>query len=392
VVAPVTRLRVVLANCAYGDEFKDPDALLARYHSLTGWADALVGAGADSVTVVQRFGREARIRRGGVDYQFIADGESSYPAPWFLGRRVTSVIRGLSPSVVDVKGLVFPAFVRFLRCSLPRQCAIFVRDHGGFNARSLSFRSWRGRAFYRFGLRAADGFLFTSRDQATPWLRASIVASAEAIHEIPEASTDLRSGSHDVPAQRSLPGQPALLWVGRLDANKDPLTVLEGFAGAAPSLPDAQLTMVYGDDVLLGAVEARIAARPALRARVHLRGRMARADLPALYAAADIFVLGSHHEVACFSLIEALSFGAIPIVTDIPPFRVLTDAGRLGALFTPGNADQLAGALRRAASVDLPSQRRRVRAHFDDQLSWQAIGRKALAAYRAAAVARRSAA
>ena len=32
-------------------------------------------------------------------------------------------------------------------------------------------------------------------------------------------------------------GDPAMLWVGRLDANKDPLTVLAGFEQALAAIP-----------------------------------------------------------------------------------------------------------------------------------------------------------
>jgi glycosyltransferase involved in cell wall biosynthesis len=122
---------------------------------------------------------------------------------------------------------------------------------------------------------------------------------------------------------------------------------------------------------------------------VHLRGRVERNALPRLYATADVFVLGSHHEVACFSLIEALSFGVVPVVTDIPPFRRLTGEGRLGALFPPGNAAQLARALERFAGADFASQHHAVRTHFERELSWSAIGPRALEVYRIAAERRR---
>jgi len=181
-----------------------------------------------------------------------------------------------------------------------------------------------------------------------------------------------------------LPGRPALLWVGRLESNKDPLTVLAGFELAVAALPDAALTLVYGDDVLLGDVKDRIGRSDILRGRVHLRGQLDRAELAAVYQGADAFVLGSHREVACFSLIEALSFGLSPFVTDIPPFRVLTDGGRLGGLFTPGRPEELAGVLARLAEGDFAARRAAVRAYFERELSWRVLGRRALAIYEAA--------
>src|SRR5262249_31258042 len=131
-------------------------------------------------------------------------------------------------------------------------------------------------------------------------------------------------------------------------------------------------------------------ARPQLRARIQLRGRVDRRALPALYRSADVFVLGSHREVACFSLIEALSFGVTPVVTDIPPFRALTDGGRVGALFRPGDPGALAAGIARVSAGDRPGRRASVRAHFDRALSWAAIGAQALEAYRSAAGGRRA--
>jgi len=324
------RLAITVASCPYDPDERDPDAMLARSHPMTGWATALVEAGAGPVSVVQRFSREALIRRDGVDYHLVSDGGPGAPRPWFWGARFAHRVLSLRPDVVHVDGLQYPVIVRHLRWRLPAAVPVVAQDHGGFGEGSSRFHSRRGRALYRVGLGAGDGFLFTSRPQAAPWLAAGIIPDPGRVHEIPEASTDMASWPADgIPR---LPGRPALLWVGRLDANKDPLTVLEGFERAA--LPGAALTMVFGEDALLPQVQARIAGSAGLRGRVHLRGRLERRALASLYAGADLFVLGSHHEVACFSLIEALSFGVTPVVTDIPPFRALT--GGVAALFPPG--------------------------------------------------------
>src|SRR4029077_6264566 len=52
------RLSVVQVNYAYDKALTDPDALLARYFTLTGWSDALVRAGAGPAAVVQQFHRD----------------------------------------------------------------------------------------------------------------------------------------------------------------------------------------------------------------------------------------------------------------------------------------------------------------------------------------------
>ena len=168
------RLTVSIVSCSFDPADRDPDALLDRYPLLTGWADAIAGAGADAVAVVQRFGRDALVRRRGVAYHFVADGAAPSPPSWLGGTRMAGVVRRLGPAVVHVDGLVFPMVVRCLRRKLPRQTAIVVQDHGGVHAQSAGLRSWRWRALHRLGLSGADGFLFTARDQAIPWQRAGI--------------------------------------------------------------------------------------------------------------------------------------------------------------------------------------------------------------------------
>jgi glycosyltransferase involved in cell wall biosynthesis len=381
-------LKVALASCFYDPWERDPEAMLAAHPPMTGWPEAVIEAGASSVIVVQRFHRDALIRRAGVDYRFMNDGGPARAGPAFWGRRFTEVIAGLSPDVVHVDGLGFPLLVRHLRWRLPPASAIVVQDHGGAPAGSRLFGRGPWRAFHRFGLGAADGFLFTAEEQSAQWRRAGVVARHQPVHQILEASTDFPVSTGPA-AGTPLSGRPALLWVGRLNANKDPLTVLGAFETAAATLPEAVLTLVYGDDLLLPQVRARIAESTRLQERVSLRARLDRAALPSLYASADLFVLGSHHEVACFSLLEALSFGVAPVVTDIPAFRVITGGGRIGALFPPGSVEGAARAISQVAARDPHESRRLVRDHFERELSWRAVGRRALAIYRAAA-ARRS--
>ena len=99
---------------------------------------------------------------------------------------------------------------------------------------------------------AADGYLFTAREQADPWLRSGFISDSGRVHTVLEASTRLAPVDLDsARARTGMSGTPAVLWVGRLDGNKDPLTVLDGFERALDTLPRATLTMLFGDAPLL---------------------------------------------------------------------------------------------------------------------------------------------
>ena len=390
-------MRLIYVNYPYHDRAEAPEALLQRYPVLTGWARAVAEAGAHdvAVTVVQRFWRDLVLRDGQVTYRFVADGPPRARADRQWAARLVSAVVASRPTVAHLNGcLSLPS--RHLRLRLPRGTPLLVQDHGGLYPGAPIFTRWKSRAFHAFGLRAADGFLFSARGLATPWLRAGIIGPQQEIYELMESSSTIVEAPAARAAASSLPGRPALLWVARLDANKDPLTVLEGFERASPRLPEAALTMVFGASQLLAEVQRRIADSGTLRGRVHLLGKLEQGELAALYRAADLFVLGSHHEGSGFALIEALSFGVVPVVSDIPSFRVLTDGGRIGALFPVGDAGALARALERLGSWESsPSsdawttRRATVRAHFERELSWSALAHRALGIYREAGARRR---
>jgi glycosyltransferase involved in cell wall biosynthesis len=173
----------------------------------------------------------------------------------------------------------------------------------------------------------------------------------------------------------------AVLCVGRLNANKDPLTVLQGFARFAETHPQATLTFVYGASDLEGALRDAV-RRTSSASRVTLAGAVPHGTLEAVYAAADIFVLGSRREGSGYAALEAMACGVVPVLTDIPSFRWLTDDGRIGALWDVGDPVSLGDALARVASSDLQAHRRAAKARFDEHFSWSAIGRRAMEIYR----------
>jgi glycosyltransferase involved in cell wall biosynthesis len=361
------RLSVVQVNYAYDKGLTDPDALLDRYFTLTGWSEALVRAGAGPVAVVQQFHRDLAIARNGVEYRFRRSG-------------IAAAVAARRPDIAHVNGLIFPARTWLLRRALDRPSAIVVQNHSDAGAvgRAPALRI-AGRA----ARSAVDAFLFAAVEHAAAWRRAGIVAAQQRVYQVMEASTRLRALPRAAArAASGLRGSPAILWVGRLNMNKDPLTVLDAFERCAADLPAATLTMIYGTDELLEEVRARIARSPALRERVHLAGAIPHERMAAYYSAADMFIAGSRHEGSGYALMEACACGAIPVVTEIPTFHLMTAAGTAGALWTAGYAASCARAIADVAARDWSAQRATLAAHFDRELSWEAVGRRALAIYQ----------
>jgi glycosyltransferase involved in cell wall biosynthesis len=91
-------------------------------------------------------------------------------------------------------------------------------------------------------------------------------------------------------------------------------------------------------------------------------------------------VQASVREVCGMVPLEALACGTTPVLSDIPPFRRLTDDGRVGRLFPVGDAAALADALVSAAHDPVPPAE--VRRWFDGALSFDALSDTVDAVYR----------
>jgi glycosyltransferase involved in cell wall biosynthesis len=358
---------------------RPPETLLDDWHSLVDIALAVASAGV-RVTVVQANARAGRAVRGGVEFLFLPPDRQS----GLLSRTASfaALLGDLGPDVIHVHGLGFGREVLGLRALAP-SVPILLQDHA-----DRPPRFWR-RTRWRRGAAAASGISFCAAAQADPFRRDKLLAPHVRVFEIPESTSCFAPGdSGAARAATGLHGDPAVLWVGHLDDNKDPLTVLDGVSEAARELPGLQLWCCFGTAPLLRAVQAKIASDPLLRDRAHLLGRVPRAQIEQLMRAADLFVLGSHREGSSFSLIEALATGLTPVVTNIPSLRVLTGDGAVGVLWPCGDSHALANELRSATAALGPRTRTEVRAHFDEHLSSAALGRSFAAAYRELSPAR----
>jgi glycosyltransferase involved in cell wall biosynthesis len=343
---------------------REPAQLLEDWPTLVDVAES-AQQGGSRVTVAQACRRPDILSRNGIRYHFFA---SDADAP--------ELIRSLAPDVIHVHGLHFPREILRLAAHVPH-VPILLQDH----ANRLP-RPWR-RALYRRAFAAAAGVAFCARPQSRPFEAARLIGERTSIHVIAESSSRFNPGPRDeARARTGLEGDPCVLWVGHLSANKDPLTVLEGVSLAAERLPGLTLWCCFGAAPLAAAVTRRIERDARLRNRVHLLGRRPHQEIESLMRAADIYVSGSHREGSGYALIEALACGLPPLVTDIPSFRALTDDGAVGRLWRAGNAQSMAGALLSLAAESGPARREEVRAHFQRELSFAALGRRLGETYR----------
>ncbi|MBV8156618.1 MAG: glycosyltransferase family 4 protein [Dyella sp.] len=342
----------------------EPDEVFQHWPSLPNVAEAVRGSGT-RVSVIQLASRTARVERHGVDYHFASIDHVDRPAD--RGRLVARLLASLDVDVIHVNGLGFAEETFALASGLP-QLPLVLQDHANRPPR------WWRRPLWRRCYGLASGVAFTAVEQARPFIEAGLFGPSMPLFAIPESSSHFTPGSRaQARLETGLHGNPCVLWVGHLNRNKDPLTMLEGVAQAVSHLPGLQLWCAFGSSPLMDDVRRRIDRDNRLAGRVHLLGKVDHARVESLMRAADLYISASHVEGSGYALLEAMACGVTPVVTDIPSFRAFTAGGTVGHLWPRGDASALAGALMRAVTHGL--SRERVRAHFEASLSFGTVGR-----------------
>lgn len=132
-----------------------------------------------------------------------------------------------------------------------------------------------------------------------------------------------------------------LMWVGRLDGDKQPLAALEVFAQVRARVDDARLVMVGPWGNIARDEFERMEQSLGIQGGVEYVGDVAHDRLPQVLAGADVFLLTSRYEGYCLALGEAKALG-IPCATyDLDNLELLE--GHRGVAVAPvGNVDTLA--------------------------------------------------
>lgn len=137
-----------------------------------------------------------------------------------------------------------------------------------------------------------------------------------------------------------------LVFVGRLDTQKDPLLLLKAFGSAASGTSDLHLVVV-GDGSMRRIVESAI-AEGGLGGKVTLLGARSASDIARLLQGSDLFVLSSAYEGMPIAVLEALATGVPVVSTDVGEIRRVVQDGRNGYLSRARTPEALATAIHQA--------------------------------------------
>lgn len=278
------------------------------------------------------------------------------------------------PDILFVHGFIFPVQLLVLRWFKPKQTKLIIQHHA-----EKPFAHPVRRWFQRIAYPQADAFLFASLALAKPYLETGIIKDKRKLHEVMEGSTLFTPiPKTEARAALNIGKEPVFLWVGRLDANKDPLTVLKAMRLYKDAGNPFRLYMIYGTNELEKEV-GDYTREHALQENVVLIGKTEHEALESWYSAADYFVAASHYEGSGIALCEAMACGCIPIVSNIASFSAMTVQGQYGLLFEAGNEQGLFEKLLSLKYLDANTMSASVMQHFQAHLSTEAIGKRFLA-------------
>ena len=323
-------IKLAHLNYYYHNEFTHPDEVIEKHKLSSGFVEFLKKY--VYLVSIKHLDYEGEETISGVHYYFLRSSNRS----WYIPFKTHRLLKGERPDVVLSEGFVYPLRILFLRLKLGRKPVIILQHQGEKPAHGI------GGRLQKFADKYIDAYILTSLGNAEDWISRGIIRDKGKCYEVLSASTSFTPKDKAASKLKlGFTGEHNFLWVGRLNANKDPLTVLQAFEQFAKTNDQAKLYMVYQTTDLLNEVRDMIDRSGALQRAIILVGEKAHEELTDWFDASDFYISASHSEGSGYALVEAMTCGCIPVVTNIPSFNKMTSGGKYGFLYEPANVDQL---------------------------------------------------
>ncbi len=317
------------------------DALAERGHE--------VGVIAPSLTVHNDTLLRGKVHIYGVhSFPILLVPKFRFVFPWAISRRISSVMSDFKPDIVHIQ-MHFPVSRTVLHEARKRGIPVVATNH--FMPDNLTHYLHLPSAVTR------------SINSAMWWDASRVLGRAQAISAPTQTSVDLMqpqitkkmqviSNGIDLarfnpkndpePAGEAykLPRKPILLFVGRIDKEKNVDVVLRAVA-LARSKADFHL-VISGHGAETASLK-RLTHKLGIGSEVTFTGFVPDRLLPSLYAAADCFVIAGIAELQCIVAMEAMATGLPILAARAVALPELVQSGENGYLFEPGDYRELAG-------------------------------------------------
>ncbi|MES1981078.1 MAG: TIGR03088 family PEP-CTERM/XrtA system glycosyltransferase [Pseudomonadota bacterium] len=323
-----------------------------------------------------------RLRRDDVD---IYDMEKRAGNDVGLYLRMYRIFRRLRPAIVHTRNLsALESQVVAALAGVPGR----VHGEHGRDIYDLYGKNWKYNLLRKMVRPLVGHYIAVSKD-LQGWLIDTIGAAPARTSQIYNGVDNIRFNIADTALPLSAPpeffGPENIVFgsVGRMAPVKDYPTLVRAFLKLlelAPTLRDRLRLLIVGEGESRAECEALL--------RQHGAEQLAwfpgeRADIPAMMAAMDIFVLPSLGEGISNTILEAMASGLPVIATEVGGNLELVQAGATGFLAAPAAPDQMADLMLRYATS--PELRRshgiNARNIIDRQFSMDAMTQGYLSVY-----------
>lgn len=201
--------------------------------------------------------------------------------------------------------------------------------------------------------------LFMARLEARTYHHADAVIcvsrdTAEAIitqYGVPRSRVTVIENPVRVPSLQIPKQKDTVLFVGRLEARKGVLLLLEAFSMLQREMPTATLRLIGSN--LLGPTLQAVLAERGLADAVDYLGFVPDTERFAIMAQATVLVVPSTLEGFGLVAAEAMMLGTCVVASDASGLRSVVSDGRNGILFSVGDARACADAMRRVLTDDV---------------------------------------
>ncbi|WP_423141289.1 glycosyltransferase family 4 protein [Parablastomonas sp. CN1-191] len=308
---------------------------------------------------------------------FGTDSPSRLRAPLDMLRLLRSMLKkGWQPDLITCQTGYEEGLVAFL--SGARRARIQVQVHADVYGAAFAARG-RINRLRAWGTRRAIRRADHVRVVSSGIERAIVAAGDMPADRIAVAPVPVAFAAQE---RRPDAGNPVLLFVGRLVPEKDLGLWCRTARLVREAMPEVRL-VIAGDGPERAVVARELAGQVDA---LTMKGAVAYDDLPALFAAASLFLFTSEHEGLGRVVVEAMMAGLPIVSTDIDGPRDLIQDGATGRL-VPRDAASLADAclalLRDPARADAMAAA--ARAWADAHYSFAAVTRRLVDSWEAAA-------
>ncbi len=259
-------------------------------------------------------------------------------------RGLIRTIRAIAPDVVHThSGVWYKASLAARRAAVPR---LVHTDHGRYHP-----DPWKARLLDGLAARRTDVVVAVSDALGRQMVETVVPRSSQVrvvVNGVDTTRYRPRTVNGVLRAGLCLPPRgPVIGSIGRLDAIKAYDVMIQAFARLqADGREEPAPTLVLIGD---GPERARLAAlieRESLEGKVRLAGW--RNDVEQVYPLFDVFTLSSWSEGTSLGLLEAMSSGVCPVVTDVGGSPAVLGERLRHRLVPPGDPRALAAAWREA--------------------------------------------